>query len=149
MSSFQVKLVTTPEEKEIAMKIRFKVFIDEQKFDPAIEIDEYDDIETTKHFLGMIDGGKEYVAVARCVLKVQDKLYKVGRVAILPEHRGKKLGALMMKGMEETLKGEVDTLMLHSQYDKKGFYEKCGYVNEDGKIFMEEGVEHCKMIKRL
>ena len=146
----QVSLVTTPELLEIAKAIRIKVFVDEQKFDAAVEIDELDDHPGMRHFVGAIadaDSKPQYIAVARCMIYPELKKGKIGRVAVLPEYRGKRIGYLVMEQLENLVRHEVEYFALHAQYDKKTFYEKCGYSCPDGKIFLEEGVEHCLMTK--
>ncbi|TMW68387.1 hypothetical protein Poli38472_005855 [Pythium oligandrum] len=144
-----VTRVTTPEELAIAKAIRFEVFIDEQGFDGSIEVDEHDAAETTWHFIGKDVEEDKYVAVARVLLTPELRKAKVGRVAVLKECRGKNYGAVLMKSVEDAVADQVDTYMLSSQYERRGFYEKCGYKRMDDEIYLDEGVEHCMMIKKV
>jgi predicted GNAT family N-acyltransferase len=144
-----VTLATTPEDIAICMAIRHEVFINEQGFHPSIEIDPKDKLPTTRHLLGKDTDQDKYVATARCLLTPDLRKAKVGRVAVLKECRGKSFGVAMMKGIEEVLTHEVDTFMLSSQYDKREFYEKCGYEYLNEEVYLEEGVEHCMMVKKI
>ncbi|DAZ95618.1 TPA: hypothetical protein N0F65_002247 [Lagenidium giganteum] len=144
-----VERVTSSEMKQEAMNVRFRVFVDEQKFAAEIEIDEQDDLPTTVHFIGKDSETNEYVAVARCMVDKATRKGKIGRVAVLSKCRGKGFGFQIMQGIEAIMKGEVDSLSMHSQYDKKGFYEKCGYHCPTDEVFIEEGVEHCFMTKTI
>ncbi|KAJ0396385.1 hypothetical protein P43SY_004142 [Pythium insidiosum] len=145
----KVTLVTTPEEMEISKAIRFRVFVDEQGFDADIEMDEADDAPTTRHFLGKDVEQDKYVATARCLLTPALRKGKIGRVAVLKECRGKGYGVEIMNGMEALLAAECDTFMLSAQYDKRVFYEKCGYTYLNDEVYLEEGVEHCMMVKKV
>jgi predicted GNAT family N-acyltransferase len=73
--------VTTDEERQQAYALRYAVFIDEQKFDAELEIDEYDAQPTTYHFLGKDAEAGKYVATARCVVISSERKGKIGRVA--------------------------------------------------------------------
>lgn len=124
-------------------KIRFKVFIDEQKFDENIEVDEFDKIAS--HIL--IYKNELPIATARffCV----DDYYKIGRVCILKEYRNLKLGNFLMSEIEkEILKTNCKKIVLSSQYQTIGFYEKNGFVKV-GDPYFEEGCKHQKMQKEL
>lgn len=139
--------VTTPEELELAKALRFEVFINEQGFDAANEVDEHDTKDTTIHFLGKDVEQDKYVAVARVLLDTGARKAKVGRVAVLAECRGKNYGVALMTGLEQHVVDRVDYYALSAQYDKKGFYERCGYKCINDEIYLEEGVKHCMMTK--
>jgi predicted GNAT family N-acyltransferase len=145
--TLSVSVVETPEDKQIAMRIRHRVFIDEQKFDAAIEVDEHDDEPTTVHFIGKDVEQDKHVAVARVLLDEQQRKAKIGRVAVLSECRGKNYGVALMKAVEDALRHRVDRFVLSAQYDKKVFYERCGYACTSDEVYLEEGVEHCWMVK--
>ncbi|GAB9464399.1 hypothetical protein Gpo141_00001830 [Globisporangium polare] len=140
--------VKTPEELELAKALRFEVFINEQGFDAAIEVDEYDAKDTTIHFLGKDVEQDKYVAVARVLMDAGARKAKVGRVAVLAECRGKNYGVALMTAVEQCVVDQVDTFALSAQYDKKGFYERCGYKCTNDEIYLDEGVKHCMMTKK-
>jgi predicted GNAT family N-acyltransferase len=63
-------------------------------------------------------------------------------------------GRLLMAECERHAAGEMEIkrFLLHSQKDKRGFYEALGYEVEVGKdgeteVFDEEGIEHVRMWK--
>ena len=74
-----------------AMKIRQKVFVEEQKFQ-----DEFDEIDQRCITLvGYIDD--QPVACSRAFFDEEEKKYKVGRFAVLKDYRKKGLGLEMLK----------------------------------------------------
>ncbi|RLN89897.1 hypothetical protein BBJ28_00005949 [Nothophytophthora sp. Chile5] len=139
--------VTTPEEFEAAKALRLRVFIREQGFDEALEFDAFDDSPSTLHFLGKDVEHEKFVAVARVLMDEPSRIAKIGRVAVLAECRGKSYGVALMDGVEAYIRDHVDSFKLSAQFDKKGFYEKCGYRRTNDEIHLDEGVEHCWMIK--
>jgi predicted GNAT family N-acyltransferase len=62
--------------------------------------------------------------------------------------RGLYIGQQLVKAfIEYCKKNGFHTIMLHSQYPRKGFYEKLGFVVEQGddEIFEEGGTPHVRM----
>ena len=119
--------------------VRGKVFIVEQEIDWTEELDQYD-YEATLFVL--YDQGKAIGAA---------RLYqnKVGRVAVLKEHRHKKAGSLLMKALEDYAKNKgLKTLELGAQCYIIPFYEHLGY-KAYGDIFLDAEIEHRMMIKTL
>ncbi|EGZ05774.1 hypothetical protein PHYSODRAFT_532494 [Phytophthora sojae] len=139
--------VTTAEEFQEAKTIRLRVFHEEQGFDPVLEFDKHDDEPSTIHFLGKDVEQDKYVAVGRVLLDEANRSAKIGRVAVLSECRGKSYGAALMQGMEQHVRGRVDSFKLSAQFGKRGFYHKCGYERTPDEIHLDEGVEHCWMVK--
>ncbi|RLN89898.1 hypothetical protein BBJ28_00005948 [Nothophytophthora sp. Chile5] len=140
--------VTTPEELQQAMALRLRVFIHEQGFNESVETDDPNDGKpSTLHFLGRDVEQDKIVAVARCLLDESTRKAKFGRVAVLSECRGKGYGLVLMDAIEDLVRDRVDTFALSAQYDKKGFYEKCGYQCTSDDIYLEEGAKHCWMVK--
>ncbi|KAF4318474.1 hypothetical protein G195_007932 [Phytophthora kernoviae 00238/432] len=131
--------VTTPEEFQEAKNVRVQVFHIEQKFDQELEFDNHDDESTTIHFLGKDMEQDKVVAVARVLMDEPNRKAKIGRVAVLPECRGKGYGAALMDSVEGHIRHRVDTIKLSAQFDKKGFYEKCGYKRTEEEIHLDEG----------
>ncbi|KAE8995572.1 hypothetical protein PR001_g19110 [Phytophthora rubi] len=147
--TLQVTPVKTPEEFQEAKVIRLRVFHEEQGFDPELEFDKHDDEPTTIHFLGKDVEQDKFVAVGRVLLDEANRTAKIGRVAVLSECRGKSYGAALMQDMEQHVRGRIDTLKLLAQFDKRGFYEKCGFQRTPDEIHLDEGVEHCWMVKSI
>lgn len=131
---------TLPEE---AAEIRKAVFMAEQGFKD--EFDEYENCST--HFLGYT-GGKA-VGTSRVHFAPEYGAYKIGRIAVLREYRGRHIGDAMVKAAENWLKanGETKAVIL-AQVQAAGFYEKLGYLKTDFTC-MEEHCPHVLMTKNF
>jgi predicted GNAT family N-acyltransferase len=127
-----------------AVAIRRRVFIEEQGVREADEIDGKD-VERT-HFLARDAAG---CALGCACLRPYGAQHKVERVAVLPEMRGTQLGRALMDAVDAHAReiGARD-LVLHAQAAVVAFYEKLGWTNI-GPRFIEAGIEHQKMGKRL
>jgi predicted GNAT family N-acyltransferase len=74
---------------------------------------------------------------------------KIGRVCVLSEHRGNGTGTrLMSELVEEARNGGSREVWLHAQESAIPFYRKLGYEPE-GPVFVEAGIPHRKMRKKL
>ena len=129
---------------EASKGIRFKVFCDEQKFSMDIEIDEYDNKDHTAYHLLISDKStNEPLATSRLIHweNEGEKKWKIGRVAVLKEHRGKKLGKRLMddvfKKCEEL---KIPEIYCSSQDHVVEFYKKLGFVDALPEPYYEE---HC------
>ncbi|KAF9408528.1 hypothetical protein BGZ94_002281 [Podila epigama] len=129
------------------MAIRYKVFSDEQGYDRSIEVDDID--PECLHWVAVDEHGNG-LGTAR-LYRYSPTVGKVGRVAVLSSTRGSGLGRRIMEAVEayvqEHLK-EIDTLALSSQWPRRGFYEKLGYVTK-GDIYPDEGQPHILMEKKV
>lgn len=127
-----------------ALEIRHKVFIEEQGF--HTDLDETDSVAV--HFLLFDDLG---FPVATCIVFTDDekKVYTLGRLAVLKEHRGKSSGSIVVRKAEEYVKklGGVK-IQLHAQLQTTAFYEKSGF-SAFGDVEYEQGCPHITMIKNL
>jgi predicted GNAT family N-acyltransferase len=124
-----------------ARAIRQKVFVEEQGFQ-----EEFDEIDGQATHLLVFDGERA-VATCRFFFSLKLKGYLVGRIAVLKEYRGKRIGALMMEKTKECLQEiGVNGVFLHAQTHAIGFYEKQGFVSL-GIEDEEEGHAHLWMKK--
>ena len=140
------KIISTEEELSACLRIRRKVFCEEQKVDPKAEFDGLDD--ESQHFLCL--RGNIPVGTGR-LRKTSLTQYKVERMAVLLDERYKGIGSELIKAiiMEWEKKSQLDkNLVLHSQIHAKSFYEKEGFKVK-GTSFIEEGIKHIKMILDL
>lgn len=141
---FEVKLVTTDEDRERAFALRKEVFVKEQGVPLSLELDEYD--ETAVHFL--VNEGEYSIATAR-LREVEPKVGKVERVCVLNNYRGKRLGALIMEAVEQYAKNaEFEKLKLNAQSYAIPFYEKLDYTVTSPE-FMDAGIPHRAMEKKI
>jgi ElaA protein len=124
--------------------LRRTVFIEEQNVSEADEMDGLD--AEAIHLIATCDG--KPAGTAR--LLIRGETGKVGRVAVLREHRGTGLGAAIMRQAEEALRSRpgVTRLYLSAQTQALPFYEKLGYTAY-GPEYDDAGIPHRDMEKRL
>ncbi len=144
MSRFIYKLVSSVTELEEALEVRREVFVKEQSVSPEEEYDGYD--EEALHMV-VIDRGK-VIGTAR-VRFLSDRLAKIERMAILRSFRRRGIGSGILSFLNEQIGDkQVDELVLHAQHSVIAFYKSCGF-KETGSPFLEAGIQHIKMKKRL
>jgi predicted GNAT family N-acyltransferase len=127
------------ENLEDVYALRQKVFVEEQGIAPA---DEYEGD----------DGGcihtvlyEDDVPASTGRVKITRDDYVIGRVATLPQFRGRGYAAAVMQALIKAcciMGGERQ--ILHAQLSARGFYEKLGFVAY-GEEFMEAGIPHICM----
>jgi len=131
-----VRIAPWDAEREVLRRIRTVVFIEEQNVPQHEEWDEFD--ETSTHFLVTLDD--EPVACGRLMPSG-----KVGRMAVLREHRGKGLGLELLRFIERYARRQgFEQLYLHAQSYALPFYERGGYVAY-GEHFLEADIDHRAM----
>ena len=143
MHTDDIEIVTYDMLHADAIMIRKIVFEDEQGFEE--EFDEIDENDIAKHMVFYKDGEP----IGTCRYYMQDGEYRIGRIAVVKEYRGKGLGEFIVRVAEDKV-FEIGgrESVLSAQVRAKGFYEKIGYV-EEGEIYMEEMCPHIKMRKKL
>jgi predicted GNAT family N-acyltransferase len=88
----------------------------------------------------MLDGRP--VATGRLVLEDSDGRPHIGRVAVLPEHRGGGFGRAVMASLHDLARERGATAVtLAAQLHAIGFYEKLGYEAR-GEVFLDADIEH-------
>lgn len=141
MPEFQI--ASNPEEIGEAFKLRYEVFVEEQKVPVDMEIDEFDD--SAIHVI--VKEGDKTVGTGRLV--VEDDRGRIGRLAVKKDQRGKHIGDGMMSVLEEEAKKrELREVYLHAQVQALPFYEKRGYKPR-GDVFDEAGIDHQEMYKEI
>lgn len=141
---FEVKIVETDEELELAFAVRKKVFVEEQGVPPHLELDEFDD--DAIHFI--VNDGEQTIGAAR-LREYESKVGKVERVCVLQPYRGKKIGFLIMQKVEEYAKKHgFKKLKLNAQSYAIPFYEKLQYIVTSPE-FMDAGIPHRSMEKTI
>ena len=137
-------IVKNKSEYELCLKIRAKVFIEEQNVPQEIEVDEYEN--KAIHFIVYLENTP--IATARLLRKNID-LAKIERVAVLKEYRGKNIGKYIMNEIIKLAKiKNFKQLILSSQTQAIPFYEKLGFKCQ-GKEFLDAGIPHKMMILSL
>ena len=110
------------------------------------EFDEHD-CDGTKYIVLLDDG----YPVATCrFYELSAKCATIGRVVVLPEYRGQKLGAKVIHEAEAWIaECGYTEIAIDSRLEAVGFYEKLGYNLVCGDV-MKSGVFDCvKMRKEL
>lgn len=127
---------------DCAKAIRQKVFIDEQGF-----CNEFDDIDQIAMHLVMFSDEERPIATCRIFWDDTMKMYILGRLAVLQEYRGKRIGSMMVQEGERIIQNKGGRRMaLHAQCKAKAFYHKIGFI-EFGSIDTDEGCPHIWMKK--
>lgn len=103
--------------------IRQAVFIDEQKVPPELEWDDTDEI--ADHFLAVLPDNTP-VATARMFNTLDDTAH-IGRMAVLPAHRGAGLGEKLLRHLMTEAAGQVRNLYLSAQEHALPFYQRSGF----------------------
>ena len=117
--------------------VRRRVFIEEQGIPEAEEWDDADPL--SRHALAM-DEKRDVVGTGRL-----EPTGKIGRVAVLPQHRGTGVGeAIMGHLVNQATELGFTQVYLHSQTTAVGFYERLGFRAE-GSEFDEVGIPHRRM----
>ncbi|MDR3048088.1 MAG: GNAT family N-acetyltransferase [Bacteroidales bacterium] len=128
-----------------SVKIRYQVFVEEQKVPISLEIDEN---EGFCIYFVMYDDDKVAVATARLLPNDrQSNTVTLQRMAVLKEYRGLGYGRQMIEIVEKHIKEQhFSKIILHAQLSAKAFYIKMRYVPY-GAEFEEAGLRHICMRK--
>lgn len=110
------------------------------------EFDEHDG-EGTKYIVLLDDG----YPVATCrIYSVDDERAQVGRVVVLPEHRGKHLGSKVIREAELWIaECGFREVIIDARDVAIGFYEKLGYEAVDNVLFKSGPFDCVRMRKQL
>ncbi len=97
-------------------------------------------------YIVILDGG---YPVATCRFYEKDgESVVLGRVVVLPEYRGRKLGSLLLTEAEKWIRElGYKAVNVDSRTVAVGFYEKNGYEKISGEVF-QSGVFDCVKMKK-
>lgn len=121
-----------------AFDIRRKVFVDEQNCPADLEY-QHDDIST--HFLATFNN----VPCGAARWRKTENGIKLERFAVLPEFRGKGVGAHLVKAVLEDIHGTPGKIYLNAQLPAMSFYTSFGFKPIGGQ-FEEAGIMHQQML---
>jgi ElaA protein len=146
MTTPVIRTCATEAERAEAMRIRFAVFVEEQRVPRELEVDEFDVMAV--HLLAVEEGTGNPIGTAR-ILDKGKGVAKIGRVAVLPGYRGRGVGeALMRAALDRARRSGHTVAVLDAQVPVIGFYERLGFVAE-GAVFDDAGIPHRRMSLRL
>ena len=135
--------ITVTDDFPACAAIRRRVFIEEQNVPEELELDELD--ATAVHLLAVQDGRP----VGTVRLLIEGESAKIGRVAVLPEMRGTRAGAALMRAALDELRARgVTKAKLGAQTHAIGFYEKLGFTVH-GPEYDDAGIPHRDMSRSL
>lgn len=142
-SAVVVRRATSETDLARAFDIRQRVFLVEQKVPPEEEFD--DDDRTAIHVIAWL--GDAAVATGRLILRTDHA--RVGRMAVLREHRGHGVGRAVLDELVRSAQDlKVCRVILHAQVHAIGFYEAAGFLRF-GDVFEEAGIPHRSMARDL
>ena len=117
--------------------VRTPVFIQEQAVTPEFEWDEID--VSAVHLLAMMDF--EPVACLRII-----NHHKIGRMAVLKQHRGIGLGSwLLLEAINICKNNGSKSIFLSAQTHAISFYEKVGFKQISGE-YCDVDIPHVDML---
>ena len=136
--SLRVAPALSAEDRALGRAIRHAVFVQEQAVPAELELDGLD--EACQHFLARVAG--QAVATARA--RSTARGWKIERVAVIPEQRGRAVGAALVRYMLGAAP-EGLAVYVHAQESALGFWQRLGFVAE-GPGFVEAGIAHRLMV---
>lgn len=127
---------------QLVKDIRKSVFTAEQGADRDTEFDSFDEKGKSTLYALIYDGKK---AVATSRLALTEKGYKIGRIAVLKEYRGKGLGDKIVRAViEKAFEEGAEAVLVDAQNYAVPFYEKFGFKVIGAQIF-DRGLPHMPM----
>ena len=140
----EIKIIMPGEDFSDALKIRFPVFVTEQKVPQDHELDENDKIS----YHAVLYENETPVACGR--LYYTDKTAHIGRVAVLKEYRRKGYATIVCKKLMDIAisSNKADIITLGAQKYIVELYKKLGF-KVVGKEYLDENIPHLQMIKEI
>jgi predicted GNAT family N-acyltransferase len=139
----EVRVARTPGEVAQALDLRRRVFAGEQGVPLAADRDGRD--FEALHVVAVGGGG----VLGTCRLVFDAGVARLGRMAVEPGRRGQGIGGALLREAERLARDAgAMRIALHAQTYAKDLYARAGFV-ERGEEFVEEGIEHVAMEKRL
>ena len=141
MNSLRVRPASWPSQSDVLLRVREEVFVGEQGVPVELERDDGDSVAF--HVLAEDSDG---VPVGTGRLLPDGR---IGRMCVLAEFRRRGVGSDMLDALlAEARRLSLDQVTLHAQVHAQAFYARHGFVSS-GDAFVEAGILHCPMQKRL
>ena len=144
-SNTYVKVVTTKDQTLDMIRIRYKSFTEMMNIGFYEEFDGSD--KKAVNFLIYKDD--KAVGTIR-YLEEENRTFRLGRFAVLPEYRKQGLGNKLFKFVEQYIKLKINpcTIYFHGMAYLKDYYLSMGYEMV-GDVFLEENIEHIEFRKHI
>jgi predicted GNAT family N-acyltransferase len=141
--SIEIRRVRTGAEREQALALRRRVFVEEQGVPEADELDGRDD--EGLHLVA-VDGER---VLGTCRLVFAGATVQLSRLAVEPACRRTGLASRLLEAADvETRAGGGRRVVLHAQTYARTLYDTHGYVPR-GPAFVEANIEHVAMEKAI
>jgi predicted GNAT family N-acyltransferase len=139
----EVREARSDDEVTAALALRSRVFCDEQGV--SFEADQDGRDPEATHIVAVDEGA----VIGTCRLLFRGQVARLGRLAVEPDRRGDGVAAAILEEADRVAsEAGADSIALHAQTYAQSLYEHAGY-EEYGPTFVEEGIEHVAMEKRL
>ena len=139
----EVRETRTDEEVADALELRSRVFCGEQGV--SFEADQDGRDAEAIHIVAVEEGA----VVGTCRLLFRGQVARLGRLAVERDRRGDGIAAEILREADRiALEAGSESIALHAQTYAMTLYEQAGY-EQYGPTFVEEGIEHVAMEKRL
>ena len=138
----EIKIISPGEDFSDALKIRFPVFVKEQKVPQERELDDNDEIS----YHAVLYENEIPVACGR--LYYTDKTAHIGRVAVLKDYRRKGYATTVCRKLMDIAVSskKADIIALGAQKYVVELYKKLGF-KVVGKEYLDENIPHLNMEK--
>lgn len=138
---FTLHLISWHDGEPLLRSIREKVFIQEQNVPAELE---WDGQDAACHHALALSGNGEAIGCGRITPKGH-----IGRVAVLPEWRGKRIGTAILELLVDYARAQkYPKVELNAQVQVVAMYQKFGFEAK-GEVFMDANIQHQKMILKL
>lgn len=136
--------ITPTRDIATCLRLRRTVFIEEQG---VSEADELDDQDAAAIHLLAADAG---TPIGSARLLIQGDTGKIGRVCVLASHRGRGVGAALIRAAvaEFRTRPGIRKVKLGAQTHALGFYEALGFAAY-GPVYDDAGIAHRDMVLSL
>jgi predicted GNAT family N-acyltransferase len=132
----EIRLLDWPAAQAQAKRIRFEVFVEEQRVPAEIELDEHD--AQCLHALAFADA--RAVGTGRLLPDGH-----IGRMAVLKDWRGRGAGRAILRALIDAARRRGDgEVLLSAQVHALGFYRAEGFEPQ-GPVYEEAGIPHQAM----
>lgn len=136
----KIELLDWREAQAAAKRIRFEVFVEEQRVPAEIELDEHD--AHCVHALAYRDA--RAIGTGRLLPDGH-----IGRMAVLESERGKGIGKALLRALVDAARRRGDReVLLSAQVHAVGFYRAEGFEPQ-GPVYEEAGIPHQAMRRSL
>jgi len=138
----KIELVDWPAAQAEAQRIRFAVFVEEQRVPPELEMDDQDaqSLHALAYWTDADAAAGRAVGTGRLLPDGH-----IGRMAVLKDWRGRGAGRALLRALVDAARRRGDReVALNAQVQALEFYRAEGFVPE-GAVFEEAGIDHQAM----